>query len=157
MAGVLLALGPAAQAVGGLAGTSSSPVMFCAFALSGCGYVLCLLVWGRILSSEEEDSSSRQVLADTCAAAIAMVAMTAAPAGVSVAAMIFRPCGGLDRPRKTVVKDGRGCEKQVSSATVTPFPARPFVGGTLWLVYGVLVAFERRARVGRYWAPRRSR
>lgn len=141
VAGVLLALGPAAQAVGGLAGTSSSPVMFCAFALSGCGYALCLLVWGRILSSEEEDSSSRQVLADTCAAAIAMVAMTAAPAGVSVAAMIcFGLAAGWIGSRKTVApRTEEGCEKQVVvSDTRNAIPGSAyFVGGTLWLVYGV--------------------
>lgn len=139
---VLLIIGPIFQAIENISGTSNSFATFCSFALSGCGYALCLLVWGRILSVKQPSASSRQVLADTCAAAIGMVAVSIMPELVSIAVMLCLGLfAGLIGSRKAVAaQTGKGKEEQVVvSDTRNAIPRSAyFVGGTLWLVYGVI-------------------
>lgn len=142
--GVLMALGPAVCVFEGVTGTSHSPVMFLAFSLSGCGYAVCLLIWGRILSVQNADGSSRQVLADTCAAVIVMVAISVLPENASAFALAcLGGCAGFIGARTVVPAEVvRGCEGQVVvSDTRNAIPlSSHFAGGVPWMIYGVFLA-----------------
>lgn len=142
--GVLMALGPVFCVVESATGASNSFLMVLLFALSGCGYALCLLTWGRILSLKKADSSSRQVLADACAAVIVMVAVSVAPETVSASAMaLLGFTAGAIGSRKAVPADvGRSCETQVVvSDTRDAIPRSSyFAGGMPWAIYGMFLA-----------------
>lgn len=141
ISGILLTFGPAASIAEAITGASSSFFLLLAFGLSGCGYASCLLVWGRVLSEKEADRSSRQVLADTCAAAIVMVVVSIMPnilgslmmAGLGLVAGLV----GSRRAVSAHKDDGQGRQVVVSDTrNVIPRTAY-FVTGTLWLVYGI--------------------
>lgn len=142
--GVLMALGPACCAVQSATGAPSPLLLPLAFSLSGCGYASCLLIWGRILSSRDEERSSRQLLADTCAAVIVMVAASALPEPTS---MVVIACLGLTAgaigSRKSVSADTRRDREGqvVVSDTRNAIPRSSyFAGGMPWMIYGVFLA-----------------
>ena len=151
VAGLLLATGPVADMTEGVLGTSSAFVLFVSFSLSGCGYAMCLLVWGRVLSSKDERASSRQVLADVCAAVVVMVAVSAMPpVASSIALLCLGVTVGFVGSRRAVsVAASRSGEGQiVVSDTRNVIPRTSyFVSGTLWMVFGVFVALLRESAV----------
>ena len=144
VSGVLMALGPVCCAVQGAMGALSSLLMPLAFSLSGCGYASCLLIWGRILSSKDEGRSSRQLLADTCAAVIVMVAASMLPEPASMAAIAcLGAMAGAIGSRKSVSADTRRDREGqvVVSDTRNAIPRSSyFAGGMPWMIYGVFLA-----------------
>lgn len=147
---VLLMLGPIANTVELITGVSNALVLFLAFSLSGCGYAMCLLVWGRILSAKDERSSSRQVLADVCAAVVAMVVVsTLSPVISSLVCLCFGSLAGLVGSVRFVPTEeicGEAEQIVVSDTRDTIPKSSYFVGGTLWMVFGVFLALLR-------WSP----
>lgn len=149
--GILLALGPVANAVEFATGASNALVLFLTFSLSGCGYAMCLLVWGRILSAKDEQGSSRQVLADVCAAVVAMVAVSALSPIVSslVCLCLGLAAGFIGAVLAVSAEDACGKEGQIVVSDTRDTIPKPsyFVGGTLWLVFGVFLALLRKSPV----------
>ena len=147
---VLLMLGPVANVVELVMGVPNALVLFLAFSLSGCGYAMCLLVWGRILSVKDERSSSRQVLADVCAAVVVMVAVSAlSPVISSLVCLCLGALAGLIGSVRFVSSEeicGEAEQIVVSDTRDTIPKSSYFVGGTLWMVFGVFLALLR-------WSP----
>lgn len=142
--GVLMTFGPLCVAIESAIGAFNPLVSLLAFALSGCGYAACLVVWGRILSAKDVDSSARQVLADSSAAVAVMVIASLLPgiasalvvAGLGLAAGIIgsgkvAAFDATDQPPgQVVVSDTR------ESIPWTSYLA----GGVPWMTYGVFLA-----------------
>ncbi len=150
-AGLLLTVGPIVSMAEGVLGSSSVFILFVAFSLSGCGWAMCLLVWGRVLSSKEDRDSSLQVLADVCAAVVVMVAVSATPPLVgSIALLCLGTAAGFVGSRRAV-PIAAGCEREgqiVVSDTRNVIPRTSyFVGGTLWMVFGILLTLLRESPV----------
>lgn len=142
--GVMMALGPACCAIQSAGGASQSLPMLLSFSLSGCGYALGLLIWGRILSAKKEERSSRQLLADTCAAVIVMVAVSALPevASMAVIAVLGLVAGAIGFLKSVPADTRRDREGQVVvSDTRNAIPRSSyFAGGMPWVIYGVFLA-----------------
>lgn len=137
----LLAAGPAYCALESALQEPNTLVLFSLFCLSGCGYGLCLLVWGRVLAAKDPARSARQVFADTCAAAAVMVVGAALPetATMVLMAALGVMAGSLGAVKVAAVppevEEGR---QVVVSDTRAAIPRSSyFVGATLWLVYGI--------------------
>ena len=148
---ILLALGPASCVVESVAGISNPPLMFFLFSLSGCGYAMSILIWGRIIAAKDAGSSFRQVLADTCAASIIMVLVSVMPQIVSLSVIaLVGLMSGLIGSRmavaaSTIGDDGR---QIIVSDTRDAIPHTCyFVGGALWMAYGVSWALLSGAHV----------
>ena len=144
VSGVLMSMGFAFSAIESFTGFSNAPLRLVLVGVSGCGYALCLLVWGRILSVKEPGSSSRQVLVDTCAAIIVVAVALSLP---EMASLVLVACLGLftgvaGMLRAVRVDDTDPHAKQVVvSDTRMAIPWSSYVaGGALWMVCSVFWA-----------------
>ncbi|MGV8084290.1 MAG: helix-turn-helix transcriptional regulator [Coriobacteriia bacterium] len=144
ISGVLMSMGFAFCAVESFTGFSVPPLRLVLIGVSGCGYALGLLVWGRILSVKEPGSSSRQVLADTGAASIVVAVALSLPEMVSmvIVACLGLVAGVVGALRALSVDDADPHAKQVVvSDTRGAIPwSSYFAGGTLWMVCSVFLA-----------------
>ena len=143
-AGALMAAGPLVYGIEALIGAMDSFLVYCAFSLSGCGYAIGLLIWGRILSIKDEDASSRQVLADTCFAVIVMVASSVLPELLSMLAMVFlafvAAITGYRAVPSTSFEVRHAQEHAISDTRKTIPLFSYFAGSAPWIVCGVFIA-----------------
>ncbi len=141
LSALLLMCGPLFCVVEHVSGIFFLPLGFFLFSLSGCGYALCILIWGRILSIKEPGKSSLQVATDICASIIVVVLVSALPKAVSFLIIAgFGLTAGLIGFRRAVsAKSGIDSDEQiVVSDTRTAIPlASCFAGGILWMAYGI--------------------
>lgn len=147
----LMTLAPLLSLLEGTAGGVSASLLLVSFFLSGCGYALCLIMWGRILSIKDPERSSRQIFADTCAAIVIMVAVALVPNATSAGVMLLLAfAAGLVCFRKAVpAHAGREESGQlVVSDTRSAIPRSCyFVGGMPWVIHGVFLTLLSDIRV----------
>lgn len=127
-----------------------------AFSLSGCGYAMCVLVWGRILSAKKPGKSSRQILADVCAAVVVMTIVSVLPeaASVSTMALLGLLAGLIGFRRVSLVEEERSGEQVVVSDTRSIIPRSAyFAAVTMWMGYGIFWVLLGDVRVfDGYWS-----